>query len=145
MTSQKGNDPVEAGEFRFQPFARSTGLRVGPTEPTVTIQKSGEIHVNSSAIELIGTPPAVELLYDPEKNALGMRPADPGEDNAYPRRADKNRKQAHLFAGRAFALFHELDLRATRRYPAEVVDGILVADLNAGVESGSPGSREKSA
>ncbi len=135
MTEQKSN-VVEAGEFTFHVFDRIGTTRADHV-PTVRIQKSGEIHINEPAIELIGKPQAVELLYDPQNNALGIRPSDTKTPYAFPRRRDKQRPHVHIFAGRSFTLFHGIDTSNARRFPAKLVDGILVADLNAGVDTGS--------
>ncbi len=138
MADQERDDVVEAGAYRLRRFKR-TRARV-KQEPTLRIQKSGEIHVNDAALELIGTPEAVtavELLYDPDNNVLGLRPSDSKNWDAFPRRRDKKRPYIHIFAGRSFTQFHGIDTGVARRYPAKVVDGILVADLNAGESVGT--------
>lgn len=141
MAEQERN-LVEAGEFRFHVFDRATTSR-SDNLPVVRIQKNGEFHVNDTALELIGKPQAVELLYDPKNNVLGLRPADITNPRAYPRRNDKHRPHMHIFAGRSFTLFHGIDTSFARRYPAKLVDGILVVDLNAGASTASSRSSRR--
>ncbi len=129
---------VEAGGYKLHPFKRKV-TRVG-RDSVLRIQKSGEIHVTDAALERIGTPEAVELLYDPENNVLGLRPSDAKNRDAFPRRRDKKRPHVHIFAGRSFTQFHGIDTGMARSYPAKVVDGILVADLNAGKGNGRGGA-----
>ncbi len=131
--AERTSERVEAGEFKFHVFEPVWPSRREEI-PAVRIQKSGEIHVNDVALELIEGAQAVELLYDPQNNALGLRPTDPGNPRAFPRRKENSRRRQHIFAGRGFARFHGIDTSTARRYPAKLVDGILVADLNAGVD-----------
>ena len=42
-------------------------------EPAVTIQKRGTFSLNSAAYAVLGSPKAVELLYDRERELIGLR------------------------------------------------------------------------
>lgn len=128
---------VEAGQYRFRVFDGPGTTSRDKQEPHVRIQKSGDLHINDAAMELIDNPQWVELLYDPQNNVLGLRPADAKNPRAFPRRRDRKRPRIHIFAGRSLTVAHGIDTSATRRYPAEAVDGILVVDLNAGSGGGS--------
>jgi hypothetical protein len=137
---------VEAGEYRFVGYP---GPRARPQmmeEPAVTIQKSSsELHANDAAMQLIGRPEWVQILYDPQNNAIGLRPTEATDPLASVRRRDKRRPRTHIFAGRSFTLFHGIDTSVTRRYPAKEVEGLLVVDLNAGVSTTGGQSTKKSA
>lgn len=128
---------VEAGQYRFRVFDGPGTTSRDQQEPNVRIQKSGELHINDAAMELIGSPQWVELLYDPQNKVIGLRPADAKNPRAFPRRRDKSRPRIHIFAGRSLTVAHGIDTSTAWRYPAEAVDGILVVDLNAGSSGGS--------
>ena len=54
--------------------------------PAVTVQKKGIISLNDSAFQLIDSPEAVELLWDPDRKAIAIRPSELANFNAYPTR-----------------------------------------------------------
>lgn len=131
MLTENEGDVVEAGEYRF-PIVRVTTANRIDHSPSFRLQKNGEFHVNDAALGLIGRPQAVEFLYDPQRKAIGIRPADTKDQFSALRRRDKDRPHMHIFSGRAFTRFHGIDTSVARRYPVELVDGILVAELEAG-------------
>lgn len=137
---------VEAGPYHFRIHGgpRATPQRSAIDE-RVRIQKSGEIHIPQRPMEEIGSPQWVELLYDPQKHVLGLRPTESTNSRAFSCRTDKKRSHMHIIAGRAFTLTNSIDTSVTRRYPWEVVDGILVVDLNAGDSLTNRGRREERA
>ena len=137
-------DLVEAGQYRFRVFGGPGASTTRSQERTARIQKSGEIHIPDVGMELIDSPQWVELLYDDQHNVLGLRPTDATNPRAFRRRRDKKRAHISIFAGRGFTLAHGIDTSATRRYPIEAVDGILVVDLNAGDEAGRGAGRSSS-
>lgn len=51
-------------------------------EPTITIQKNGLLSLNKTASVLLGSPVAVELLYDRGSRTIGIRPVDSDVDHA---------------------------------------------------------------
>lgn len=114
----------------FEVFSRSTAPR--PSVPMVTVQKRGLISLNRGAYELIGSPEAVELLWDAELKLVGIRPTDPKGVNAYPARAQSKAgdKGPVLVAGQLFTRYIGLDTTDARRWKPEVRDGILCIDLN---------------
>lgn len=101
--------------------------------PTVTIQTRGLISINRSAHALIDNPEAVEFLYDPERQVVGLRPASIEAPNAYPVRPQNSSTTAGplLIAGTAFTKFHGIDTTHARRWVPTVEDGILCIDLQA--------------
>lgn len=113
-----------------------------PTTPSVTIQKRGLISINRAAYDLINRPEGVELLWDSERKAIALRPAELTNQNAYPVRpqvvsADKD-KGPWLIAGTLFTQFIGLDTSEAFRWTPTAEDGCLVIDIS------QPGSRATS-
>ncbi len=135
ITVVETGEVVEAGgKYAFR--VHSPGGYWRPDEsPHLTIQKRGDISINNTAFEGLGRPTAVELLYDPDSLAVGMRSADPDSVTAVKLRPSKARQNANVLPGSSFVNRNGLADYAGKRYPARVVDGILVADLKDGVKT----------
>lgn len=97
--------------------------------PFVTIQKRGTISLNKAAHVALGTPETVELLYDSENQIIGLRPVDPTAEHAYPVRGVGDEPTSFLVAGTAFSKHYGIETSASRRWPADVIDGVLTIDL----------------
>lgn len=106
-----------------------------PGDPFLTLQKGGPFSMNRAAFEALGSPEAVELLFDREAQAIGMKPAPLKELYSYPvhRTGRPGRRPTNfVVAGHAFVRYYNIDNTISRRYPAELRDGVLVADLKQG-------------
>lgn len=98
----------------------------------VTIQKGGHFSLNRAAYEILGTPEAVELLYDRENELIGFQPASPKSPRAYPVKTLGTNATGRLIAGRAFCKYYDIDATVARRFEVEMHDGgILVIDLKS--------------
>jgi hypothetical protein len=95
----------------------------------VAIQKRGTISLNRSAVEALGEPQAVQLLFNRSKRIIAFRPTDPKTESAYPLRRQQN-SNSWLVAGQAFLNFYDIDHNTTRRYTGELRDSMLIVDLN---------------
>lgn len=116
------------------PFETFTRTRVPvTTEPYATIQKGGTaFSLNAAAFQALGSPKAVELLYDRDERLIGLRKVAPSTPHAYEVRGQGKRPDAPsnwLIAGRAFTQYYEIDTSVARRWPADERDGMLVIDL----------------
>lgn len=99
-------------------------------KPFVTIQKRGTISLNAAAYAALGSPPAVELLFDPVEKVVGFRPTDEEAEHAYAVRAQSNKEVGpYIVSGTAFVNYYNIDTTVSRRWTAEVLDGILCIDL----------------
>lgn len=128
----------------FEVFTRrSSPIR---KEPLVTIQRKGMFSLNLAAYEALGSPEAVELLYDPDERIVGLRSVNPEAAHAYPVRTMGN-GNTRLIAGTAFTHFHGIDTGVARRYSATMYGDVLGIDLKQeGLEvmgPGRPKSREE--
>ncbi len=99
--------------------------------PSVTLQKTGILSFNRSAMALIGTPGFVELLWDPERSVVGVRGCEESNPNAYIARAQnlKEDKGPILVAASTFASFYKLDTSVSRRWAPYLEDDILCINL----------------
>lgn len=99
-------------------------------EPAVTIQKRGSMSLNRSAYVALGEPVSIELLYDREASIVGLRATDTQAPNAYHvRQSVRSGNGPWLISAMAFVKFYELDVSATRRWPAFLDGDILCVDL----------------
>ncbi len=115
-------------------------------DPYVTIQKRGTISVSPAAHAALGSPEAVELLYDPAEHIIGLRPVAEPSEHSYPLRAVGTKPGGpYVLSGRAFTKYYGIDTDVSRRRIGELQDGVLCVDLktpgtvvigNRGVSSG---------
>ena len=110
----------------FEVFVR-TELRGQGPDPQVTITARSVMALNLAAYEALGSPSAVEYLFDRELNMIGIRPADPNASNAY-----RVKKSGHTYraSALAFTTHYSIDTPEGRRRAATVQDGVLCIDLN---------------
>lgn len=123
----------------FESFSR----RMLPlkADPRVTIQKRGTISLNRSAFAALGSPDAVELLYDRERGIVGLRSIDPKADNAYQvRRSSPSASGPWVISAMAFTRFYDIDTSVSLRWPAYLDDDILCANIT---EDGTPVSSNR--
>jgi hypothetical protein len=97
----------------------------------IAIHKRGTISLNRSAVEALGEPHAVQLLFNRTKRIVAFRPTDPKTESAYPLRRQNN-SNSWLIAGQAFLNFYDIEHNITRRYRGEFRDNMLRIDLSQG-------------
>lgn len=102
------------------------------TVPSLTIQKRGLISVNRAAFALLDQPEAVELMWDKDRQVIGLRSVPIDSTNAYPVRpqASNSTKGPLLIAGNLFTRYIGLDTTEAHRWVPRLEDGILIVDLN---------------
>ena len=101
------------------------------TEPHVTIQKRGALSMNRSAFVALGSPDAVELLYDRQARLIGLRPVCPTADHAYQvRRSTRAESGPWIISAMAFMHYYDIDIAKTRRWCAQLDHDVLCVDLN---------------
>lgn len=125
----------------FEAFERR--LAHASKEPFATIQRKGPISFNRAAVELVGIPESVVLLYDAERKLVGLKPAETNDPLAFTLRSQGKNTNTYIVAGHAFARYFGLDTSVARRYPVSVQEhdgeGVLVIDLKGGgMEVSSP-------
>ena len=112
----------------FQTFSRSMlPLRA---EPQITILRRGTISLNKSAHMALGSPAAVELLYDVDEQIIGLRPVDPRAKDAYViREPTSGGKGPFVITAMAFTKFYGIDTSQSLRRIGFLDDGILCTNL----------------
>ena len=112
----------------FETFKRQ---RLTPSgEPLITIQKKGIFSLNRAAYDALGTPDAVELLYDRESRLIGMRKVSKSVAHAYTVRAFGKSGMSWLVTGTAFLNYYDLPVHDPIRRRARVEKDMLIIDLN---------------
>jgi hypothetical protein len=114
---------------QFETFNR--GLLTLKSHPHVTIQKRGALSMNRSAFVALGSPDAVELLYDRQARVIGLRPVRPTADHAYQvRRSTRAHSGPWIISAMAFMHYYDVDITKTRRWSAQLDNDVLCVDLN---------------
>jgi len=116
--------------------------------PYVTIQRRGTMGFNAAAHAALGSPEAIEFLFDPQERVIGVRAVDPSAQHAYAIRPNNGDATARTFlvSGTAFVRYYGIDTTVSRRWPAKMQDGILCIDLKEpGTEVTSNRNRPKDA
>ena len=76
-------------EFNIEPSRRRTLV------PSATLQPSGELRIGRSALEMLGDPEAVAILFDRGNRRIGLRRAAPNEANALRLVSRSGKRQLH--------------------------------------------------
>lgn len=105
--------------------------------PYVTVHKRGTISFSIAASAAIGNPDAVELLYDADSNAMGLRPVAANKPHAYKLRSSGRNGSIRVISGTAFFQYYGLPTTGASRFVGRVEEGMIVIDLGA-PESGNP-------
>lgn len=101
-------------------------------EPRLIIQKRGTISLNRSAYAVLGSPRAVELLFDPDQRIAGLRPVAVNCEHAYPvRSASGNGVGPFLVSALAFLRHFAISRDQSLRWDAYLDQDVLCADLRA--------------
>lgn len=100
-------------------------------DPHITIQKRGTMSLNKSAYVALGSPDAVELLYDTGERIVGLRPADSLAEHAHTVRASTTSGSGTFaISAMAFTKFYDIDTTRSLRWAAYLDDGVLCINLN---------------
>jgi hypothetical protein len=117
----------------FEVFKKELVAQKG--QAYVTIQREGRtIAFNEAAFVALGRPDAVELLYDRDRQVMGLRAGDVDADHTHPVRHNQ-RGTSHHVSGELFTKYYELADEFARRWPAEMERNVLTVDLS------EPGTR----
>jgi hypothetical protein len=111
----------------FELFTRETAAASG--KPTISIQKKGIISLNRAAYELLGRPRAVELLYDRERQLVGLRVGSEGGEHAQVVRPTTN-GSAFLVSAARFAKHYGIPVDEGHRWPAEREENVILIDIS---------------
>ncbi|MEJ7846923.1 MAG: hypothetical protein WKF92_02415 [Pyrinomonadaceae bacterium] len=99
----------------------------------VTINARGSFFLNRRAIEALGEPDFVVLMYDRRRSTIGMTRAPSTRKNAFRlKRKDRIKNNGRIIYASNFCRFYHIRPDETLAFTAPEVDknGILVLDLN---------------
>lgn len=96
--------------------------------PSVTVQRKGIVSINAPAHKLINEARVVELLFDPVRRVMALRPADPSP-RTYELRSPSRSGQT-LVSATAFMQTYDIDTSVSRRYEPFEEDGMLCIDFS---------------
>ncbi len=115
-----------------------------PDNPSVSILRQGNFGLNT-AVEKIFKERQVEyiiLMYDPETNRIGFKPANPNEQGVYKLRGKRGAVQV---SGVAFLKTYNIPYKErARSYPAQWNEelGMLVIQLQDQAEGAHPSIKD---
>lgn len=93
----------------------------------VSIRVGGNIGVNRAALKMWGEPEACQVMFDPERQRIALKPCSPEEPNSYEINCSSAPTQ---IPARSMFDFYGVEIKKTRRYhDPKVIDGVLVVDL----------------
>ena len=119
-------DELLAGFELYQKQRTSPGA-----PPQITVQSRGIFSLNPSAHAALGEPSFVELLYAKDRNAVAIRAVGSETQTSYQVRKANNGGVFNV-AGRAFMVYHGIDLPESRRYtPHHAKDGVVIIGLDS--------------
>lgn len=118
----------------FQLFVKQRSPRATSDESTITISRSGYIRISDKVMRAFEgtTPTAFLLFYNPTTRTLALQPAPDSDPRTYlSRPADAKSQTSKSVTVRAKIFFQSFDIPLDKTYPvsAEVVDGVIFADL----------------
>jgi len=76
----------------------------------------------------VGSPEAIELLYDVRSALVALRGVDASPESAYPLRA-LGRGNTWLASGKAFMKYYGIRVGTARRWIGRIEDDLLIVDL----------------
>lgn len=99
----------------------------------VTLNKDCRMFFNARAMEALGAPDGVALLFDRRRQIIGVMPSALNRKHAYRLRPQHRGLRSRVITVRNFCRHYEINPSETVAFPdAEVNrDGILVLDLHA--------------
>jgi hypothetical protein len=105
----------------FEVFHNKFG-RTG-SQLTVTITARGHLTLSRGALNALGDPDLVDLLFDRAERLIGIRRSE--NPDAY------HVSKARSVNCKAFARAFEIDTKQARRRPAQIEGGMLVVDVKS--------------
>jgi hypothetical protein len=92
----------------------------------VSVRVGGVIGMNKACYKMWGEPEACQVMFDPERRRIAMRPVSPEEANSYGLSGHGNLS----IPCKSLFDFYGVQIVAARRYyDPKVVDGILIVNL----------------
>ena len=108
------------------------GLSAQNVPMSATLNRRGILSVNLSAYAALGSPAAVELLFDRTDSIIGLLPADHHAHRAHIVRMTRPASNVpYLITAVAFVRYYEIVVLQTHRWIPYLDDGVLCIDIAA--------------
>lgn len=107
--------------------------------PEVTVLKKKSLYLNAPARKLIQDPGFVELLFDRERQIIGIKPSGAANPNSY--KLSQATDTSWSISLVAFARFYELEFSESRKRIASLEGNVLCVNLR---DEGLPVGRRSS-
>lgn len=107
---------------------KETRRELRQRRPRVLLSADGALRLNPRALELIGNPAAIRLLFDVQNSRIGVCGEDPELDYALPLRSEKKSSLVHI---KSFCTRYRITLETTIEFVDVRTDddGVMLLDL----------------
>jgi len=116
---------------QWEVFTGKANAYSGEAEVRVTLGRN-TFYLNGKAFEALGSPAAVEMMFEGNERVIGLRPIDPSKRNAFRIRKHGKTGNYKRIPASAFCRHIRLDTRRTVLFDQPDVDndGVMALDLN---------------
>jgi hypothetical protein len=91
----------------------------------VSVLAGGNVGMNKAAYKMWGEPEACQVMYDPERRRLALKPVSPEDPNSFNLYWDSRQVPC-----KSLFDYYGVEITQSRRYhDPKVIDGVLVVDL----------------
>ncbi len=101
-----------------------------PGRMTITIGRRGTATTPNSVFEAMGSPAAIEILYDRQRQILALRGADANDPDSYPVRQVSGNGKTRTFSLTSAVNHFGIDVSESRRYEVEMDGETVLVDLS---------------
>lgn len=109
----------------------TASLRSLADTPRIGINRQADVHLSRAAVALLGNPmpEAVQILWEAESQTIGFRGALLHDPGARPFAERAHRDGTWRTGLKSFCETHNIDFSASRKFRAELEDGVLICCL----------------
>lgn len=118
-------------EINFELFEEGQ-LDYSGRDVHVTINKTGKIFLNKRALEALGDPDSVALMYDPRRSIIGIQSVPPSRRSAFRLQRKFTKSNGRVVSAMNFCRHYSIRPDETLAFGSPTVnkDGIMILDLN---------------
>jgi len=125
--SMSGDELSLGGLEGFEVWDRTVQAPVHQEVKTayVSVRINGTIAVNKACYAMWGEPEAAQVMFDPDRCRIALKPVSRDEENCYP----LEWSDRQMPAGKMFDFYGVVITHTRRYYDPKIIDGVLVVDL----------------
>ena len=97
----------------------------------VTLNKDCQLYFNARALEALGEPDGVSLMYDPKRQVIGVLPSALNRSHTYRLRKKQRDLSGRTISAKNFCKFHNIQPGETVAFRSARInkDGVMILDL----------------